>query len=827
MSRKPLGYVKTETKVLLHLLNFFTFRESFEAPIEITQTGIAKGTNIDRSNVPRILKRLKDDGSIYEKSMHITGEHRRKKAYFLTEQGIARAQKAKEALGKAPIEFLKGTPKLKHFFGREDYIEFVKKRLDEGGVVISYGIAGMGKTTLGLKIMSIYKQKRNVFWYKIHEWDALRNVLVSLSKFLSQMNKWQLELYISSKQASESPQIDINEISSILETDLDGTSTLLFFDDYHNAGEEITRFLSLLIEVLEQIHGVNLILIGRKVVPLYCYSKVVVKKTIVEIELKGLDRNSSRKLLSSREINDTEFEYIYKSTKGHPLSLEVIGSLGITKGLSELDRYMGEEFFSLLTNDEAKLLSIISLFRYPVPLKPLLAISNVEYNTIMGLVEKLIISKDEHNNYDIHDIFREFFSKRLHPKAGKEYHKKIAEYYCEHGIDERERIEMQYHFIKAGEHKRAAKLSVENGDKLIREGYSREFLTILVQLHEFEKLSGIENIKLLLLEGDVHYILGEWDKALTCYDRSFEMCNIIGNDLEKAELLRKMGRIKGGRAQWDDAMNCFQESLRVSEKIKDVRGMACALNELGGIYWVRGEYEIALEHAEKSLELAKKINDTLNLAEVYNLLGNIFWDRGLIEKGVECYYKSLMFHEENNNKHGISVAYNNLGSNFYYDEDWGKAIPFFEKQIQLTKEIGYIRLYGYGLTNIAKCYAYKSNIEKARSCLDESIKIFTKLNESKAIGMTYMTYGIICRFEQEWEESVRYFEKSIEIIEKLKLPLELAEIYYEYGKMLGDKGEIEKSKKFFRESLKILKEAGEGGNIVIRGKITQQIDASK
>ena len=63
-------------------------------------------------------------------------------------------------------------------------------------MIIVYGIAGIGKTTLAVKLLNDLADKYNQFWYRFHEWDTLRNILTSISRFLESFNKDQLKNYL-------------------------------------------------------------------------------------------------------------------------------------------------------------------------------------------------------------------------------------------------------------------------------------------------------------------------------------------------------------------------------------------------------------------------------------------------------------------------------------------------------------------------------------------------------------------------------------------------------------------------------------------------------
>ena len=54
--------------------------------------GIANAVSIARSNVPRAISGMKEAGHIIERQAHVTGVSRKRKAYFLTDEGAKVAE---------------------------------------------------------------------------------------------------------------------------------------------------------------------------------------------------------------------------------------------------------------------------------------------------------------------------------------------------------------------------------------------------------------------------------------------------------------------------------------------------------------------------------------------------------------------------------------------------------------------------------------------------------------------------------------------------------------------------------------------------------------
>ena len=108
--------------------------------------------------------------------------------------------------------------------------------------------------------------------------------------------------------------------------------------------------------------------------------EILVKKLVTEMHLDGLDERSSLELLESKDVDESLSKEIYRMTKGHPLSLEIIAikkhdlkeqiirKFDIDIIMEYPTTFCNSEIFEDLDEDEIELLKIASVFRTPVPL---------------------------------------------------------------------------------------------------------------------------------------------------------------------------------------------------------------------------------------------------------------------------------------------------------------------------------------------------------------------------------------------------------------------------------------------------------------------------
>ncbi|MDI6707791.1 MAG: tetratricopeptide repeat protein [Candidatus Thermoplasmatota archaeon] len=692
---------------------------------------------------------------------------------------------------KKYIDFSERKPEIKHFFGRTAELNKTLNFLaSEAHVIVIKGIAGIGKTALVAKALERYKFEINVFWHRFYNFSTLRTMLAKLSEFLAKAGVERLKNYIAGGK------IDIEEIMMILEEELNNVRALLIFDNFERANNEIVDFFSSLKELRTKS---KIVVIGRSIAPFYDRRDVVIRKTVVELKLEGLDKESSEKLLNARGI-EKDIDRFYNLTKGHPLMLELI----LPETTAEAEEFLKEEIVRALNNREKKALEIASVLRVPFYARALL-VEDIEYDVIDALVEKSLLQRS-YNIYNLHEMLREFFYTRLTSKQKSYYHILAAQYY-EKEIGDSALIETMYHYLSANEQERAIELAVENSSTIIKGGLLEEFRTILTEF-KTEKIQKQQYAKILLSKGDISNLLGKWDEALNYYHSALELSTEIKEDAYSAESYRGIAKIYFRRGEYDKTLRNLQNALEISERINDVHGIADVHYNIGSVYLRKGEVGEAMKELELCLRFCERISDLALTAKTYGAIGIAYWSVGEYNRSIELMEKALGEVEKLGDKHELVKIYNNLGTAYDGKGDIDRAIEWYEKCVKLSNEIGDARTLGYGLSNAAQGYIEKSELARAGEYTANALKIFERLGEKRAIAQCELNYGIIHKVEKEWSKAVESFEKAIKLAKEIQDSEFPSQIYFEYGKMYKEKGEKEKARELFRNAITAYEKLG-------------------
>jgi len=347
-------------RVLLHLLPLWNAKDVAR---EATQEGIAEGTGLRRSHVPRAVKRLVADASVDVREGRIRGRGRKVRVYVLTEPGIRRARELltgleseevlfgdrRVAIGALaaelhvnPSEVVAGLDDEGGYRPRRTALAVPETQLIEreadlralaewlrapSPAAVVYGSRAMGKTALGHAFLAT--ARRPAVWVDVSPEDpsALRHDIAASLRSLG---------------GSGDPDV--------LERDITAARPLLVFDGYGEVVEGVVDAVRSVFAWVAASPGAKLLVLAQEATPSYCrfYGAAEMRKgSVLEFRLKGLSPEGTKRLLGNPGIREEALRQVYLLTKGCPLYLTLIRD-GDAARLREVSRFTPAEIRLLL-----------------------------------------------------------------------------------------------------------------------------------------------------------------------------------------------------------------------------------------------------------------------------------------------------------------------------------------------------------------------------------------------------------------------------------------------------------------------------------------------
>jgi ATP/maltotriose-dependent transcriptional regulator MalT len=809
-----------QERIFLHLRDYMDHSEKVEVPFALSQMGIANAVSIARSNVPRAISGMKEAGHLIERQAHVTGVSRKRKAYFLTDEGAKVADDIWERVSensvrlihpdglsetitlqaalegtnlplrhvdmlrymddsgtidltgltpelierdlskhieKQLVSYLNDLPRTRRFYGRAAEIDVMADLLEaKSASILVPGIAGIGKTSLSTKILDRFTHRRNLIYHRCQDWEGSRSFLEACAEWLSAIGHNGLSDYLSATPVPQ-PILAVNQI----EEGLSESPSLIVIDDLHKVGDEtlytILKELTLRIPKLQEVGLVMFSRSFRMVVPESDQSGNIV--TLV-MPLQGLDEESSKLILTALPgMEPKQFSHIYTLSRGHPLILELINRGNVAETFhATLEAFVEQEIFSRLSAAEKRLLGAIAIFREPIPIN---AIQQAEggIDLLDELVEKGLARQSDAENYDVHDLVREFLMRSMDEELRKQLHSTAVNWYRNRN-DATDRIEFIHHLRNTGDDDGLAEVLLSEGRGLVSSGHT-ELLSILNSLEssDFDPKSWA---LIRELRGDIFSIQGRWDEAEVEYDAAAKHIGSRKPSRELARLLSARADIAVKRGAMDDALELHRNALKIQVEIRDAIGAARSYNNMGHIF--------------------RRRKDTRRAMEVY---GNV---EGLLE---------------NEDDPELNDARIRLASAFIEMDELDRAREHALTAYEDTKEMENEFLHARSRAVLGRFYAKISDNELALLHYSGALETLSKLDDPQSAVEVEMLLGQVLVDAGRREEAAEHYLSGLAVAEANDFRVLQGELLARLGEVEPDRSQrmsyLQRSLSLFRE----------------------------
>jgi len=680
-----------QERILLHLLDYSDYKNSVEVPFSLSQMGIANAVAIARSNVPRAIAGLKDQGLLIERQAHVKGVSRKRKAYFLTDSGMNVAEETWNELRNFPLRCiledgnisntnlgeintilpfsmrsvdiiryldencvldvrmlsadlierdlskhvekqlvtsLGDLPRLRHFYGREKELDNMCNLLDARATTLMIpGIAGIGKTTMASKLIERFMHRRNLFYHRCQDWEGSRSFFESIADWLANIGDSTFADYIAT-----TPVPKPADSARLLIDALGGAPSLIVIDDFHKISDTTLHqtFQAIALGLLGSEEEIGLVMFSRSFKPVVPAKDAEGRIASLVLPLDGLDSDSGRKLLSSYEdLGEEQWLYIHGISRGHPLVLELINRGASAGAFHEtLENYVTVEIFSKLSGEQKRLLSALSIYREPVPLGAL-AEQDLDTDELDSLVEQGLARQVETDIYDVHDLIREFLLRSLDEKMKIDSHSKCAEWYSKAKQTPGFTIELIYHLINSNSNEEAAKIIVEDGRGLVSLGHME--LLGLIENIELSEIILESKTSINQLQGEIMALLGRFEDAKEVFTEAQNGALKLKNVPVQAEVLSALADIALKQGNLEDALSMHNDALKNFIELGDATGAARTYNNMGYLLRRKNDRSKALE-SYGEVETILEQNENIELISAQLILARSFLDLGEIER---------------------------------------------------------------------------------------------------------------------------------------------------------------------------------------------------
>ena len=634
----------------------------------------------------------------------------------------------------------------KTFVGRENEMAQMREELQKNNLLILQGPGGMGKTTLASKF---FEENPDIF-DKGYIIDARSGIKQTIQTMFSSYN-----------EDVRDPERKYRNNIALLKCY--SGKTIIVFDNYDNEYEEDSRVIA----ELEQMQ---------------CRFLVTSRIGIENCSVLNLDRMGDDDLIAlvqkhypdAKKFTDKQISTLkdfFNNVEGLTIAVELASAL-MRDGdieLKELNNAImkcNEKVRTGRTGSRATAFDHLStLYEYAklteagnrildavCHISPSVGIERKELKTLLNLdsneeinnlITKTFLRMDESNVVSMHALMSDVYYEK--DKVYEKDNADILEYILQKEFKQDETTPYDSALRKLIE---SLAFATEKRSK----SFDKDKITLASCRNDI---------------GIAYSDLGDYTKALECYEKALEIMEVIYADTPNhPDLAMSYNNIGNACCKLGDhstALKYHEKALEIYEiayaDTSNLLGWADIYATKDAIYSDLGDYAKALEYRLKALEIREMIYaDTPNhphLAMSYNNIGATYSDLGDHSKALKYHEKALEIHNvayaDAPNLPSRAVIYNNIGNARYSLGDHSEALKCFLKALEIY-EIVYADTPNH--PDLAMIY---NNIGNARYSLGDHSEALEFWSKAYIIYKAINTNG-------QYDTEIRILEMILEML---------------------------------------------------------------
>ncbi len=362
--------------------------------------------------------------------------------------------------------------------------------------------------------------------------------------------------------------------------------------------------------------------------------------------------------------------------------------------------------WELLTPDEHLLFVKLSFFRGGFDMEAATAVADVSPWTLLQLVEKSLLRKQENGRYEMLEVLRRFAAQMSQPLAAEiaDARQKHAYYYAEF-------LTKQEPLLNGRSTKKAVNaITVELDNVHTAWSYA-------IEQTDFEIMTqSVPALALYYLhKGPIQEGLGLLEAATGQFETAVhalpQPSQVQANLLSK--LYAAQSNLNDLDSNYDKAITAAKEAIRWGEIGQNIQNQAVGYRWWGWNCSRKGEFDDAIVYAQKGLEMAQTLADKHEEAACARVMSLALVRQGHYARGVEFAQHAYTLFRETGDRWGEAKSLNMLGISHWYLGEYDKAKAHYQQALPIYREIGNKEGENSILGNMGLVASYRGNYQEA------------------------------------------------------------------------------------------------------------------
>jgi predicted ATPase len=368
------------------------------------------------------------------------------------------------------------------------------------------------------------------------------------------------------------------------------------------------------------------------------------------------------------------------------------------------------------------------------------------------------------------------------------------------GIEESKLLEIMDKLLKAG----LIKHRVVRGEDLC------SFADIIVRDVEYEEVGAFRRKKL-------HSIVGStlekvYAKKIDEHFGELALHFLEGGDKDKAlDYFLKAGDRAAKIFANSEATSYFQSALKLlEEKEGELKEKKNVLERLGDTKRLVGEYDASIKYWNDALPLAKQLGEKETSARLHRKMANLLWSNlGDSERAKEHHEKALKILETEPESVELASLYEDMAGmvSMGATRNMAEALSLGEKAVELAKKLNAHEVLAHSYIPLGEISSWLGNNKKALECFERALKIALDNGYMETAVWAYDDLAVFRPIEEN-ERRLECLQKAFELAKKVGTVEAIALIGQHLANRYLGMGDVNKAVTLAEESTALNRKSG-------------------
>jgi predicted ATPase/class 3 adenylate cyclase/Tfp pilus assembly protein PilF len=225
-------------------------------------------------------------------------------------------------------------------------------------------------------------------------------------------------------------------------------------------------------------------------------------------------------------------------------------------------------------------------------------------------------------------------------------------------------------------------------------------------------------------------------------------------------LARAQGDYAAARELGGEALSAYREA-------GDVEGVAAALHSLGAVAGAQGDYAAARTLCEEALATHRALGKRYAAARVLSSLANISRHQHDPAAARAMLDEALLTFRDAGDKAAEATALLGLGNVLVDEENHAAARPFFEQALTIRRELGHKVGVANSLNNLGVVAIAEQQFDDARPLFEEALEIRREIGDKAGIAEALGNLGDVARQQGDFTSARPRYEDALAIFREI------------------------------------------------------------